>query len=80
MTEEGLPVDYTYIVARLRAIEAELPDKAWFQRLARSDSGQLIGSLREHYRGFERVDEVDEFERGLEAERVSCLSLIFRHF
>ena len=76
MTEEDLGVDYTYIVARLRAIEAELPDKAWFQRLARSASGQLIGSLREHYRGFERVDAVDEFERGLEAERVSYLSLI----
>ncbi len=71
-----MPVDYTYVVARLRAIEAELPDKAWFQRLAGSASAQLIGSLREHYRGFERVDTVDEFERGLEAERASCLGLI----
>jgi vacuolar-type H+-ATPase subunit C/Vma6 len=76
MTEEVLPVDYTYVVARLRAIEAELPDKAWFQRLARSASGQLIGSMREHYRGFERVDAVDEFELGLENEQASYLDLI----
>ncbi len=71
-----MPVDYTYIVARLRAIEAELPDKAWFQRLARSASGQLIGSLREHYRGFERVDTVDEFELGLEIERAHYIDLV----
>lgn len=71
-----MPVDYTYIVARLRAIEAELPDKAWFQRLAKSAAGQLIGSLREHYHGFERVDAVDEFELGLEMERASYLDLI----
>jgi vacuolar-type H+-ATPase subunit C/Vma6 len=76
MTEEVLPVDYTYIVARLRAIEAELPDKAWYQRLARSPSGQLIGSLREHYRGFERVDAAEAFEDGLDAEKAAYLELV----
>lgn len=71
-----MAIDYTYIVARLRAIEAELPDKAWYQRLARSPSDQLIGSLREHYRGFERVDAVEAFEDGLDAEKASYLGLV----
>jgi V/A-type H+-transporting ATPase subunit C len=71
-----MSVDYTYIVARLRSVEAELPDKAWFQRLVRTAPDSLLQMIREYFRGFERVASLDDFEQGLEAERASYLDLI----
>jgi vacuolar-type H+-ATPase subunit C/Vma6 len=68
--------DYTYIVARLRALEADMPDTAWFQRLARSSPGGLVTMMREHYRGFEKVTSIEDFETGLEAEQSAFLLLL----
>jgi vacuolar-type H+-ATPase subunit C/Vma6 len=71
-----LAEDYTYIVARLRSIEALQPERAWFERLARAPGENLLGALREHYRGFEAVSSPAEFERALEAEKRSMLDLV----
>jgi len=68
--------DYTYIVARLRALEATMPERAWFERLARTPEANLLGALREHYRGFEEVSSPADFEQALEAEKLSMLDLI----
>ncbi|HER44080.1 MAG TPA: hypothetical protein ENO08_06440 [Candidatus Eisenbacteria bacterium] len=65
--------DYTYIVARLRALEAEMPDAAWFQRLARSPVGGLVSMAREFFPGFEQAGSAAEFESGLEAERTGFM-------
>ena len=68
--------DYTYVVARLRAIEATLPDSPWFERLARANEANILASLREHYRAFEAVGSLPEFERALTAERLDALELV----
>jgi hypothetical protein len=68
--------DYTYIVARLRSLEALSPERAWFERLARTPGENLLGALREHYRGFEAVGSPAEFERALETEKRSLLELV----
>ncbi|MCX5754006.1 MAG: V-type ATPase subunit [Candidatus Krumholzibacteria bacterium] len=68
--------DYTYIVARLRSLEALSPERAWFERLARTPGENLLGALREHYRGFEAVSSPAEFERALEIEKRSFLELV----
>jgi vacuolar-type H+-ATPase subunit C/Vma6 len=68
--------DYTYTVARLRAIEAAMPDKAWFQRLARTPEGGMLNALREYYPAFEGVASLAEFEGGLEAEKLDILELV----
>jgi len=70
--------DFTYVVARLRAIEARLPDNAWFQRLARTGPDSLLAVLREHFAGFESVEKPGEFDRALDLERTSYLDLISR--
>ncbi len=69
-------VNYTYIVARLNALEAEMPDSHWFQRLARGSSGSLLGSLRDHLEGFDEVGSLHHFERGLTAEKRMILELL----
>jgi hypothetical protein len=71
-----LAEDYTYIVARLRSIEALQPERAWFERLARAPGENLLGALREYYRGFEAVSSPAEFERALETEKRSLLELV----
>ena len=58
-----MAVDFTYAVARLRAIEAAMPDRAWFMRMVRSPARQLLAGVREHYPGFEGVDALHDFER-----------------
>ncbi|UCF06303.1 MAG: V-type ATPase subunit [bacterium] len=68
--------DYTYIIARLRSLEALMPDRAWFQRLARTSEEGLLVTLREQYRGFEPVDSPYDFEMGIEAEKAAVLELI----
>jgi hypothetical protein len=68
--------DYTYIVARLRSLEALSPERAWFERLARTPGENLLAALREYYRGFEAVSSPVEFERALEAEKRSLLELV----
>ena len=68
--------DYTYIVARLRSLEALLPERSWFERLARTPEENLLAALREHFRGFESVGSPVEFERALEAEKLSLLDLV----
>lgn len=70
-----MAVDYTYVVARLRAIEAGLPDRAWFMRMARSPSRQLLTGMREYYAGFEGVEAVHGFEAGIEADMASLYDL-----
>jgi vacuolar-type H+-ATPase subunit C/Vma6 len=66
-----LAVDYTYAVARLRAMEAGMPDRSWFMRMARSPTRQLLTGVREHYEGFEGVGAIHEFESGIEADMES---------
>ncbi len=68
--------DYTYIVARLRSLEALSPERSWFERLARTPGENLLGALREHFGGFEAVSSPAEFERALEAEKLSLLELV----
>ena len=65
--------DYTYLVARLRALEAEMPDSAWFQRLVRTPVDGLLSMVREYFHGFEQVGSVAGFEAGLEAERTDFM-------
>lgn len=65
--------DYTYIVARLRALEAEMPDSAWFQRLVRAPADGLLPMIREFFHGFEQVGSLADFETGLEAERAEFM-------
>lgn len=71
-----MATDYTYIVSRLRAIEASMPDAGWFQRLARTKEESLLGSLRELYRGFDQIESLHDFEDALEAEKGAKLELI----
>jgi hypothetical protein len=68
--------DYTYIVARLRSLEALRPERSWFERLARTPGENLLGALREYFAGFEGVSSAAEFERALEAEKLSLLDLV----
>jgi vacuolar-type H+-ATPase subunit C/Vma6 len=68
--------DYTYIVARLRAIEAAMPERAWFERLARTPEQNLMGALREQYHGFEGVSSPVDFEKALEVEKQATLDLV----
>lgn len=68
--------DYTYIVARLRSLEALMPERSWFERLARTPAESLLGALREQYRGFEAVGSPAEFERALETEKLLLLDLV----
>jgi len=65
--------DYTYIVARLRALEADMPDTAWFQRLVRTPVGGLVSMMREYFHGFEQVGSAAGFETGLETERTDFM-------
>lgn len=69
-------MDYTYAVARLRAIEAAMPDRAWFQRLARTPEDGILTVLKEHYPAFEGITSIAEFEQGIEAERLGVLELV----
>lgn len=69
-------MDYTYAVARLRAIEAAMPDRAWFQRLARTPEEGMLGVLREQYPAFEGMDSLAGFARGIETERLAVLELV----
>jgi hypothetical protein len=62
--------------ARLRAIEAAMPEAPWFERLARTPVDGLLGSLREYYRGFDGVESPFKFERGLDVQRAMDLGLI----
>jgi vacuolar-type H+-ATPase subunit C/Vma6 len=71
-----LAVDYTYAVARVRAIEAGMPDRAWFMRMVRSPARQLLTGVREYYAGFEGVEAVHGFEAGIEADMASLYDLL----
>ncbi len=68
--------DYTYIVARMRGIEATRPDAAWFQRIARASSGSLLGSVKEFFPGFEQVESIHRFEAGIEYGKSEILDLV----
>ena len=70
-----MAVDLTYVVARLRAIEAGMPDRAWFMRMVRSPARQLLSGVREVYEGFEGVENLYEFEKGIEADLASLFDL-----
>lgn len=70
-----MAVDYTYAVARLRAIEAGMPDRAWFMRMVRSPARQLLSGVREYYDGFEGVEELHGFEAGIEVDLSSLFGL-----
>ncbi|MDD3642424.1 MAG: V-type ATPase subunit [Candidatus Krumholzibacteria bacterium] len=71
-----MAADYTYLVARLRAIESQMPDRAWYLRLARTPAPQLLAAVRERFPAFEGVDAVHDFERGIEAERAESRRLL----
>ncbi|MBU8920588.1 MAG: V-type ATPase subunit [Bacteroidales bacterium] len=68
--------DYTYINARLRALEASMPDAAWFQRIARAPVDSVLVSVKEFYRGFDPVDSLYRFEDGIESEKTVFLELL----
>ncbi len=70
-----MAVDLTYAVARLRAIEAGMPDRAWFMRMVRSPARQLLSGVREYYEGFEGIENLHEFEKGIEADTASLFDL-----
>jgi len=70
-----LGADLTYAVARLRAIEAQMPDRAWFMRMARSPSRQLLTGVREHYSAFDGVEALHEFEKGIDLDMASLFDL-----
>ena len=70
--------DYTYIVARLRALEAEMPDAGWFQRLVRTPVDGILPMVREHFHGFDQVESLAGIETGLEAERKDFIDLLTR--
>jgi vacuolar-type H+-ATPase subunit C/Vma6 len=70
-----LAEDLTYAVARIRAIEARMPDRAWFLRMARSPARQLLTGVREHYPGFDSVEAPHEFEKGIELDKASLFDL-----
>jgi vacuolar-type H+-ATPase subunit C/Vma6 len=53
-----------------------MPDDAWFLRIARAPEQQLPGMIREHYSTFESVENLFEFEKGLEAERAGLVDLL----
>jgi len=76
MKGHRLAEDYTYIVARLRSLEATMPERAWFERLVRTSEESLMGALREFYPGFEGTLTLMDFERALEAEKGSILDLV----
>ncbi len=71
-------MDYTYIVARLRALESDMPDTSWFQRFVRTPADGLVSMAREHFPGFEQVDSVAGFEAGLEEERRIFMDFLSR--
>ncbi len=62
--------------ARLRAVEAAMPEKSWFERLARTPTDGLLGILREYYGGFDGVESPFKFERGLDGQRKIDLQLV----
>ena len=68
--------DYTYIVARMRALEASRPDSAWFQRIARAPADSLLGAVKEYFPGFEQIDSIHEFEAGIEYGKSEILDLV----
>ena len=67
--------DLTYAVARLRAIEARMPDRAWFMRMARSPSRQLLTGVREYYSAFDGIEALHEFESGIDLDMASLFEL-----
>ncbi len=69
-------VDFTYAVARVRAIEAAMPDRAWFMRIARIPAGQIIAAAREYYPGFDGIESLHRFESALEADAASLHELL----
>jgi vacuolar-type H+-ATPase subunit C/Vma6 len=71
-----LAEDYTYIVARLRALEAVMPERSWFERLMRTPGESLMGTLREHYHGFEGLSDLAGFEKALEEDKTEMLELV----
>ncbi len=52
-----------------------MPDRAWFMRMVRSPARQLLAGMREHYPGFEGVEALHDFERGIEADIGSLYDL-----
>ena len=71
-----MSTDYTYVVSRLRAIEASMPDRSWFQRLVRTPLDGLLAAVRDTCRAFEPVERIHEFEDGIEAEMAETLDLV----
>ncbi len=71
-----MSVDYTYIVARLNAIEASMPEENWFDRLAGMKAESILSSLKEYFRGFENAESIYQFEKILEAEKLESFDLV----
>lgn len=71
-----MAADYTYIAGRLNAIEAEMPERSWYERLVKAETGSLIQILREYYQSFEEVDSIYQFAEALEMEKAKYLDLI----
>jgi len=69
-------VDYTYIVARLNAIEASMPEESWFHRLAGVEAESILNSSKEYFRGFENTESIYHFEKILEAEKLEVFELV----
>jgi len=71
-----LSVDLTYAVARLKALEAEMPDGQWFLRLAGTDGKSLLEMIRERYPHFREIEALHLYEDAIEAEKRERLDLI----
>ena len=52
-----------------------MPDRAWFMRMVRSPARQLLAGVREHYPGFEGIEAIHDFERGIELDTGSLYDL-----
>ena len=53
-----------------------MPERAWFERLARTNEESLLGAIREYFGGFEGTGTLVDFERALESEKASALELV----
>jgi vacuolar-type H+-ATPase subunit C/Vma6 len=57
-------------------MEAELPERSWYERLAGADSGTLLQRIGEYYHSFQEIDSIYRYADALEQEKARYLQLI----
>ena len=72
-----MALDFTYAVARLRSIEAAMPDRDWFHKLIwEAKTGDMLLDLEEYSPEFKEIHDISEFELALEKDRENFLNLL----